>query len=130
MFICTDIEGTDNDLFAGHTFENTLVSGELFFLGWEVIAFEVQKLTAEQTNAAGIVSEYRTDTVNTADISEYIDFSAVDSNIFLTFEFLKEFLFAEILSLFSEHSGLSIAVGVDEDSTGVTVNDDRITVIY
>ena len=68
LLIRTDVKGSDNDLFASHVLCDCPVRLKLLFLARIILCFQIQKLTAEKSDTAGIISKYTCHIANTTDI--------------------------------------------------------------
>ena len=117
LLVCTDIQSTDNDALAAHTLCNRLVSAELLFLSWVIIALQVQELRTEQTNPAAIVCEHRINIARVADI-------AVNHDIAL--ELVEKLLERTFLGLLVREAFTSGIIGIYNDLTGLTVHENLL----
>ena len=104
LLVSSNIQCTDDHFLSCHHLYSLLVCLELLFLCREIISSEIQEFTSEKSDSAGIVFHYITDIANTSDICVNIDLTAIQSNVFFAFEFLKKFQFF----FFFLHSGFSL----------------------
>ena len=58
LLIGTDIQGTNNHLFAAHALYYFLISLILFFLCGIILTAQIHEFTPEQTDSSGIAGQY------------------------------------------------------------------------
>ena len=108
LLIRTDIECTDDDFLSCHCLGYLAVCCKLFFLGWIIPALQIKEFASEQSDAAGIICQYRCHIPNASDICIQVDLCSVLCDILLALEFLQQTLFLFILCfllLVSFHNG-------------------------
>ena len=85
LLVCPDIQCTDDHPFSCHRLHCRLIDTELFFLGRIPIFFQINKLTPEQPDSAGIILYYSCKIFNISYISIQHDLLSVQRNIIFSF---------------------------------------------
>ena len=122
VFIHAQIDGADGAFFAFEFFNGFGVGvKQLVFVG-QVVAVEIEKLTAQQADAVGAEFEQVFDFAGAFDIGQEFDLFAVERSGGGVFEFvelaLAAFVFAQQTAVFGEHD----FVGLDNQGAGDAVH--------
>ena len=130
LLVCSDIQGTDNDLFACHIFCNLFVYLELLFFSREIFAFQIQELASEKSDPSCIIFKYGAHIGKITDIRIDIDLLSGKGDILFALQFFQKcFLSAVFFALFG-HSLHGLFIRINVDGPGKAINGCHMSVIF
>ena len=99
FLVGTDIQCPDNHLSSRHVFCHCFIGLELFLFCGKCVLPQIQKLTAEKSDATGIIGKHVGHISHASDIGIEIYFPPICCHRFFSLQFLKKFLFVVLLGL-------------------------------
>ncbi len=125
FLIGADIQGTDDDGFAAQSFGRLFIGFELLVFCRIIAAFEIEKFTAEEADAFGIVGQDLRQIARVADVGIEIDLLAIFRDRRDTADLFQGGDAQFFFFLFLLHGSHRFVIGVDVDRTRRTVDDGR-----
>ena len=124
LFICADVQCTDNDAFTVHGGGNFSVRLELFIFCGIIACRQIEKFGTEQTDSLSIVVEYGGHVIGRADVAVNVNMLAVKGNILFAAHGVHEFFELLLFGVFLPELLNGNGVGFQNHFTGFAVQID------
>ena len=128
LLVRTDIECTDDDFLSCHCLGYLAVCCKLFFLGWIIPALQIKEFASEQSDAAGIICQYRCHIPDTSNVGIQVNFCSILCDVFFAFEFLQQTFLFFVLCFFLLISLHHRYRWIDDDFSFITIHNTHFSI--